>query len=341
MSSKKGQQNVVSRVYADICSKRPRDYSNYENFEITWGEQDDYEIVKKVGRGKYSEVFEGISVQSNERCVVKILKPVKKKKIQREIKILQNLLGGPNVIKLLDVVRDPSTKTPSIVFEHVNNYDFKTFYPTLTDFDVRYYIYQVLRALEFSHSNGIMHRDVKPHNVMIDHSQRKVRLIDWGLAEFYHAGMDYNVRVASRTYKGPELLVNHQRYDYSLDMWSLGCMMAAMIFQKEPFFNGSDNQYQLQKIAKILGTEDLFLYLNKYGLKLDNNFLVLIGKHSKKSWETFITDPNKHLTHAVALDFLDRLLRYDGYERLTAQEAMSHPYFDPVKKYMQTQSQKS
>jgi len=78
MSSKKGV-NPISRVYADVCSKRPRDYSNYENFEVTWGEQDDYEIVKKVGRGKYSEVFEGMCISTNERCVVKILKPVKKK----------------------------------------------------------------------------------------------------------------------------------------------------------------------------------------------------------------------------------------------------------------------
>ena len=57
---------------------------------------------------------------------------------------------------------------------------------------------------------GIMHRDVKPHNVMIDHAQRKLRLIDWGLAEFYHPGQDYNVRVASRYFKGPELLVDYQ-----------------------------------------------------------------------------------------------------------------------------------
>jgi len=65
-------------------------------------------------------------------------------------------------------------------------------------------------------------RAVKPHNVMIDHSQRKLRLIDWGLAEFYHPGREYNVRVASRYYKGPELLVDLQDYDYALDMWSLG-----------------------------------------------------------------------------------------------------------------------
>ena len=59
---------------------------------------------------------------------------------------------------------------------------------------------------------GIMHRDVKPHNVMIDHENRKLRLIDWGLAEFYHPGQEYNVRVASRYFKGPELLVDYQVY---------------------------------------------------------------------------------------------------------------------------------
>jgi len=60
-------------------------------------------------------------------------------------------------------------------------------------------------------------------NVMIDHKNRKLRLIDWGLAEFYHSGTEYNVRVASRYFKGPELLVNMRDYDYSLDIWSLGC----------------------------------------------------------------------------------------------------------------------
>ena len=99
---------------------------------------------------------------------------------------------------LLDVVRDPQvslgrsppyfycaqrsnrvppqqSKTPSLVFEYINNTDFRTLYPKFQDYDVRYYIYELLKALDFCHSKGIMHRDVKPHNVMIDHEKRKVQ----------------------------------------------------------------------------------------------------------------------------------------------------------------------
>ncbi|BAS86517.1 Os03g0762000 [Oryza sativa Japonica Group] len=87
-----------ARVYADVNVLRPKEYWDYEALTVQWGEQDDYEVVRKVGRGKYSEVFEGINVNNNEKCIIKILKPVKKKKIKREIKILQNLCGGPNIV---------------------------------------------------------------------------------------------------------------------------------------------------------------------------------------------------------------------------------------------------
>ncbi|KAH9712250.1 hypothetical protein WN944_021345 [Citrus x changshan-huyou] len=320
-----------ARVYTDVNVLRPKEYWDYESLTVQWGDQDDYEVVRKVGRGKYSEVFEGINVNTNERCIIKILKPVKKKKIKREIKILQNLCGGPNVVKLLDIVRDQHSKTPSLIFEYVNSTDFKVLYPTLTDYDIRYYIYELLKALDYCHSQGIMHRDVKPHNVMIDHELRKLRLIDWGLAEFYHPGKEYNVRVASRYFKGPELLVDLQDYDYSLDMWSLGCMFAGMIFRKEPFFYGHDNHDQLVKIAKVLGTDELNAYLNKYHLELDPQLDALVGRHSRKPWSKFINADNQHLVSPEAIDFLDKLLRYDHQDRLTAREAMAHPYFAQVR----------
>lgn len=132
---------------------------------------------------------------------------------------------------------------------------------------------------------GIIHRDVKPHNIIIDHNKRELRLIDWGLAEFYFPKQEYNVRVASRYFKGPELLVDDMMYDYSLDIWSLGCMFAGIvsswltkIFKKEPFFQGHDNYDQLVKIAKVLGTDDLYKYMEKYNLVLDPHYNGILGK---------------------------------------------------------------
>ena len=326
----------VPKFYAKVCDEKPKEYSDYENTKVAWGKPDNYELIKKIGRGKYSEVFDGIDTSTNIRCVIKILKPVKKVKIKREIKILQMLSAGPNIVKLYDVVKDPITHTPALIFEHVDNIDFRTLYPTFNDFDVRYYIYEILRALDYCHSQGIMHRDIKPHNVMIDHEKRKLRVIDWGLAEFYHLGTEYNVRVASRYYKGPELLVDDKLYDYSLDIWSLGCTFGEMMFQKIPLFKGKNNYDQLVRIAKVLGTKDLTRYLEKYRLILDKNYNGILGKYNRVPWEDFITKENKKLVSADAIDLLNRMLKYDKAERITAKEAMEHPYFAPVKVYLKS-----
>ncbi|XP_026578806.1 casein kinase II subunit alpha-like [Pseudonaja textilis] len=199
-----------ARVYTDVNTQRPCEYWDYESHVVEWGNQDDYQLVRKLGRGKYSEVFEAINITNNEKVVVKILKPVKKKKIKREIKILENLRGGPNIINLLDIVKDPVVRRGGLFLTPIPSSALQQLYQTLSDFDIRFYMYEILKALDYCHSMGVMHRDVKPHNVMIDHEHRKLRLIDWGLAEFYHPGQEYNVRVASRYFKGPELLVDYQ-----------------------------------------------------------------------------------------------------------------------------------
>lgn len=103
-----------------------------------------------------------------------------------------------------------------------------------------------------------------------------------------------------------------------------------MIFQKEPFFYGHDNYDQLVKIARVLGTDELYKYLDKYGIELDSQLEVLVGHHSKKPWQKFINGDNAHLVSEEAIDFLDKLLRYDHMDRLTTQEAMKHPYFTTV-----------
>ncbi|BAO39557.1 casein kinase II subunit alpha' [Kluyveromyces marxianus] len=317
----------VARVYQDACEKRPQEYWDYEQcVTIDWGKISNYEVINKIGRGKYSEVFKGKSVLNDIPCVIKVLKPVKMKKIYRELKVLTNLTGGPNIIGLLDIVQDPGSKIPALIFEEVKNVDFRTLYPTFTLPDLQYYLTQLLTALDYCHSMGIMHRDVKPQNVMIDPTERKLRLIDWGLAEFYHPGVDYNIRVASRYHKGPELLVSLNQYDYSLDLWAVGCMIAAIIFKKEPFFKGSTNADQLVKIAKVLGTQELFQYLKHYGLELPSEYNDIMKNYERKPWSYFISD-NTPLAVDEIVDLIDHLLRYDHQQRLTAKEAMDHKFF--------------
>jgi casein kinase II subunit alpha len=306
----------LAREYAKVNETHEKSYWDYENFTPTWKPVEKYEVVRKIGRGKYSEVFEGINTENKQRVVIKILKPVKKTKIKREIRILTNLRGGTNIIQLLDTVRDPSSKTCSLIFEYVETIDFKVLYPQLGDLDVRFYMYQLLKALDFCHSRGIMHRDVKPHNVMIDHVNRKLRLIDWGLAEFYHPAQEYNVRVASRYFKGPELLVKLKDYDYSLDMWSLGCMFGGMIFITHPLFHGRDNDDQLVRITKVLGSDALEAYVHRYQIALPPQFQSLVSRganngprYPRREWTRFVSPSNSHLANDEALDFLDKLLQ--------------------------------
>ncbi|CAD7702889.1 unnamed protein product [Ostreobium quekettii] len=323
-------QRSQAREYRDVNVHRPKEHHDYDDYRLDWRPVDGYFVRQCIGSGRYSEVYEGAN-GAKERCVIKILKPVKMKKIRREVKILETLKEGPNIIKLLEVIWDENNKTPSLVFEFCNNYDYRFLYPTLGLEDIRYYLYQLLKALDYAHSQGVMHRDIKPHNIVIDHDLHKLRLIDWGLAEFYFPGKEYNVRVASRHYKAPELLVDLTDYDYSMDLWGVGCMLAGMVFKKEPFFNGVDNADQLLKITKVLGTEDLYKCLAKYGVELDPALRKALGKRKGRGFLKQVTDHNEHLADDDALDLMARLLRFDHQERMTSREAIGHPFFAPIR----------
>ena len=124
-----------------------------------------------------------------------------------------------------------------------------------------------------------MHRDIKQQNIIIDKTTKRLKIIDWGLAEFFLPETQYNVKVASRYYKAPELLLDYKYYDYSIDIWSLGCIMAGIIFKQEPFFLGKDNFDQLLKIVKILGTDDMFEYIKKYNIVLNSHAQEQLGRY--------------------------------------------------------------
>jgi serine/threonine protein kinase len=252
----------------------------------------------------------------------------------------------------------------------------------LTEYEMKYYLFHLLVALDCLHSRGIMHRDVKPRNVLINrrwpppnvetdgsnghdgsnnHCDLEdgyddpipLMLIDLGLADFYLPNQRYNVRVASRHYKAPELLLGNEFYDYGVDMWGVGCILAGLLLRREPMFRGKDNVDQLGQIVSILGKQDLLKYCDQYGIQLSTELQKVVQKYTlktnatgaRKSWLTLLNSSTKPIRgkdlgsknspcpipSREGLNLLDKLLVYNHEERLTAKEAMMHPFFDAVR----------
>lgn len=103
----------------------------------------------------------------------------------REIMVTQSVCGHPNIIRLEFVIRQSLTDYPALIFEYAKDTYYRDLYPTLSPEDVRYYMYEAFKGLAYAHDKGVMHKDLKPANIMIDHEKRSLKIIDWGLAQFY------------------------------------------------------------------------------------------------------------------------------------------------------------
>ena len=180
-----------------------------------------------------------------------------------------------------------------------------------------------------------MHRDVKPLNIVIDHENRDLRLIDWGLADFYKPEQEYNVRVASRYYKGPELLVEDRKYNYSLDMWAVGCTLAGFLFKMDTFFKGSDNNDQLVKVVETMGTANLLEYMRRYRLNMPKQLNKLITNTEQVPLESYANQNNQSRLTQDGIDLLKEMLVYDKNKRITPAQAMKHPFFAPIRELKQ------
>lgn len=310
------------RKNAHFNETQPEEYYDYTNYKIKPGDIDKYVITQRIGKGKYSEVFEG--AEGDDRIVIKVLKPVRDSKINREVKILKNL-DHQNIITLKDVVIEPVVGTCSLIFKYIPHKEATKLFESFSIEDICLYSKQMLEALSYAHSRGIMHRDIKPHNMIIDDKNKKLKIIDWGLAEFYHIGQSYSVRVASRYYKSPELLVEYPYYDYSLDLWSFGCVLAEMIFKKKPMFKGDDNFTQLKKIVNLLGTNDFDNYLKKFNIPLKNNKFCDLPR-DRVDLQSFLPS-DCDFSYILAVDLLEKILVYDHVERYTADECLQHPFY--------------
>ena len=301
----------------------------YINQDIKLGDMSKYEVNAKIGRGRYSEVYSGIEKYTNEKVVIKILKPINKNKIKREAVILQYLNKCPNSVHLLDITKGESIDIYCLIYNNISGHDLKLVYKNITPEDMKLYIYKILQCLSFCHSKKIMHRDIKSGNIVVNTLTKELNVIDWGLSEYYISNYKYNARVGTSFYKAPELLLDYKKYDYAIDVWSAGCVLASLLFQKDFFFKGSDLNNQIIKIAEVFGYKEFEKFYNKYqnDIRINKKVMEQIKNFEKKEWKSFVNENNKYLVNDDVIDLLDKMLKFDPSERIKAKDAINHPYF--------------
>jgi casein kinase II subunit alpha len=188
----------------------------------------DYEIAKEIGSGTFSTVYEG--QLRNETVVLKVLRKMGNDMIKREVSVLSKLRGrSPHIVQLIGAVNQ--TPNATLVFQYSGSvaFDLKGYKNKYTLDEIRLYMKQLLMAINASHAAGVMHRDIKLQNIIVNEEERSLQLIDWGVSEFYHPMREYGTISGTRQFRAPELLVHYRLHDYAVDVWAAGCVMAELV----------------------------------------------------------------------------------------------------------------
>ena len=233
------------------------------------------------------------------------------------------------MVQILDVIKENDSDIFCIICKSISGIELKNCYLGISPQDLKHYMRKLIECLEFAHRNRIMHRDIKFINIAVNTETKELNIYDWGLSDFYIKDYKYTLTIGSRYYKAPELFMEYKKYDYAIDMWSIGCIFGAMIFQLDVLFQGNSNQDQLIVIAKQFGYDKIQKFLEKYkgDCFLPQKIIKKIKNYKEKNWDEFINDKNKHLVNEDALDLLNKLLEIDPEMRIKAKDALNHPYF--------------
>ena len=195
------------------------------------------------------------------------------------------------------------------------------------------FFFDLCNSVLLLHQNNIMHRDIKPHNIAYDEKRNIFFLLDFGLSEFYIKNYHYSCRVASRYYKSPELLCGKNDYDFKVDIWSVGVVVAGFILGCEPLFKENTDMKMALKISKILGTEEMLNFIDKNKLETDFKIEMIknnIKKSNKIEW-SMLDNNNGHYIDEEVEKLMNGMLKIDPDERMNIYEVLESKWFDEVR----------
>uniref|UniRef100_A0A673A8H4 mitogen-activated protein kinase n=1 Tax=Sphaeramia orbicularis TaxID=375764 RepID=A0A673A8H4_9TELE len=302
--------------------ERPTFYRQELN-KTVWEVPERYQNLSPVGSGAYGSVCSAYDVKTGLKIAVKKLsRPfqsiIHAKRTYRELRLLKHM-KHENVIGLLDVFT-PATSLEEFndvyLVTHLMGADLNNIVKCqkLTDDHVQFLIYQILRGLKYIHSADIIHRDLKPSNLAVN-EDCELKILDFGLAR--HTDDEMTGYVATRWYRAPEIMLNWMHYNMTVDIWSVGCIMAELLTGRT-LFPGTDHINQLQQIMRLTGTPPASLISRMPSHEVRPEPLLFPIQHKGAEFQP---------STIRSVDLLEKMLVLDTDKRITASEALAHPYF--------------
>eukprot|EP00127_Corallochytrium_limacisporum_P001180 Clim_evm15s44 gene=Clim_evmTU15s44 len=285
-----------------------------------------YELIKFLGRGTYATVFAGRRKSDGFEVAVKKMKRDRDERengisipSMREIKILKEV-QHPNIITLHDVYTED--KITHLVFDYMftdMEVVIKDRNIVLEPSDIKSYMHQMLLGLEHMHKLWILHRDMKPNNLLIG-SDGQLKITDFGMARYAASpDIDMTNRVVTVWYRSPELLLGAKQYSVGVDMWATGCILAEMMLRR-PLLPGGTEIDQLQKIYQTFGTPTVEQWPSVESLP--NYNFIKMEKYPTVPLETIFT-----ATTRDTIKFMAPMFVYDPVKRATATDCLKDPWF--------------
>ncbi|KAL9013010.1 MAG: hypothetical protein Q9173_002267 [Seirophora scorigena] len=323
MSSSSRQTGFSGLRLGEVVREKVQDGVTGETKEMQ------YTQCKIVGNGSFGVVFQTKLSPSGEDAAIKRVLQDKRFK-NRELQIMR-IVRHPNIVELKAFYYSNGDRKEEVYLNLVLEYVPETVYrasrffnklkTTMPILEIKIYIYQLFRSLAYIHSQGICHRDIKPQNLLLDPSTGVLKLCDFGSAKILVENEPNVSYICSRYYRAPELIFGATNYTTKIDVWSTGCVMAELMLG-QPLFPGESGIDQLVEIIKVLGTPTREQIRTMNPNYMEHKFPQIKPHPFQKVFRKASNE---------AIELIAALLEYTPTQRLSAIDAMCHPFFNELR----------
>ncbi|KAF8661297.1 hypothetical protein AX16_001396 [Volvariella volvacea WC 439] len=310
----------TSNPFSDENLRRRGYHSLLSSFGKVFHVEKRWKLIREMGSGAYGVVISAADEISGETVAIKLVTRVfdkvqLAKRALREITLLRHFANHENITGLIDVdaISPDFNEIPWKVLMHSDLHQIIKSGQTLTNEHVQYFLYQILRGMKYVHSASVIHRDLKPGNLLVN-ADCELKICDFGLSRGFDSRPDEYAShlteyVATRWYRAPEIMLAFSRYTTAIDVWSIGCILAELLLVD-----------QLNKVLDVLGTPDETV-IQKIGSEKAQAYVRSLPYKKTIPFRKILptADP-------LAIDLLEKMLTFDPAERITVPQALEHPW---------------